>query len=229
MLRRSHKVVKSLGEQVYDYLFEQLKQKALAPGTYLDLDQIAARLGISRTPLRDALLSLELEGYVEIVPRRGVLVKHLELEEVRDLYQVIGALEATAMLAAAPGLGPEDHRRLREMTDDTRAAWTRPTSTVACSSTTSSTTSSWSAAATTCWPAPCTATSAGPLRLGPARRAAGGMGTAQRGRAPAHGGAARGRGTPGGPRSFSSTVHWSFQGQESYVRSFYGGGAAPAR
>ena len=118
MLRQRNNVVKSLGEQVYDYLFEQLKRKALVPGTCLDLNRIAAELGISRTPLRDALMSLEAEGYVEIVPRRGVLVKHLTLEDVRELYQVIGALEAAAMLAAAPGLGPGDHRRLREMTDE---------------------------------------------------------------------------------------------------------------
>jgi DNA-binding GntR family transcriptional regulator len=116
VIQKSNKVVKSFGEQVYDYLFEQLRQKSLVPGTYLDLDEIAAKLGISRTPLRDALLSLEREGYVEIIPRRGVLVKHLALEDVRDLYQVIGTLEATALLAAAPKLGPEDYRRLDEMT-----------------------------------------------------------------------------------------------------------------
>jgi DNA-binding GntR family transcriptional regulator len=110
-------VFKTLGEQVYEYLFIQLKQRALAPGSYLDLDQIAARLGVSRTPLRDALFALEVEGYVEIVPRRGVKVKYLTIEEIRHIYQVIGALEATAIRDAARTLAPEDLAHLDAITD----------------------------------------------------------------------------------------------------------------
>ena len=97
-MRNGDKVVKSLGEQVYNYLCDQLKKRALNPGTFLDLNDIAAKLGISRTPLRDALIYLEVDGYVEIVPRRGVRVKYLELSEVKNLYQIIGSLEATAMV-----------------------------------------------------------------------------------------------------------------------------------
>jgi DNA-binding GntR family transcriptional regulator len=113
-------VVKSLGEQVYEYLFDQLRQRALAPGVFLDLNEIAARLGISRTPLRDALIYLEVEGYVKIVPRRGVMVIYPELEEIRNLYQMVGALEAAALEAAALRFTREDHQRLRDLNQEYR-------------------------------------------------------------------------------------------------------------
>lgn len=120
MLRIGEKVVKSLGEQVYNYLCDQLKTRALSPGTFLDLNDIAAKLGISRTPLRDALIYLEVDGYVEIVPRRGVRVKYLELSEVKNLYQIIGSLEATAMVESSKQFTAEDYAQLDEITAEYR-------------------------------------------------------------------------------------------------------------
>ncbi|MGB5881972.1 MAG: GntR family transcriptional regulator, partial [Thermoanaerobaculia bacterium] len=58
--------LKSLREQVYDYLREAMNRGDLAPGATLDLNAISRRLGVSRTPLRDALLQLETEGFVTI-------------------------------------------------------------------------------------------------------------------------------------------------------------------
>ena len=51
----------------------------IQPGAFLNQDELAARLGVSRTPLRDALLQLEAEGFVAILPRRGVRVEPLTL------------------------------------------------------------------------------------------------------------------------------------------------------
>jgi DNA-binding GntR family transcriptional regulator len=116
LLQNANTIIKSMKEQVYSYLFDQLGQSAQDPGTFLDLNQIAAKLGISRTPLRDALIQLEVEGYVEIVPRRGVRVKKLGLSEIEEIYQVIGSLEATALRAAAARFTTEDHQQLLEMT-----------------------------------------------------------------------------------------------------------------
>ena len=117
MLGTRKQVFKTLGEQVYEYLFTQFKRRELEPGSFLDLDDIAAKLGVSRTPLRDALFALEVEGYVEIVPRRGVKVKYLTIGEIRHIYQVIGALEATALRDAARTLAPEDFAYLDDITD----------------------------------------------------------------------------------------------------------------
>ena len=61
-------VLKSLREQVYDHLRLLLNRGELRPGALLDLDALEGRLGVSRTPLRDALLQLESEGFVRSCP-----------------------------------------------------------------------------------------------------------------------------------------------------------------
>ena len=83
--------------QVYEHLKELLNAGDLRPGGFLDLRALEGDLGISRTPLRDALLRLESEGFVEILPRRGVQIAELTLERVRDIYQIVGALEGAVL------------------------------------------------------------------------------------------------------------------------------------
>ena len=108
-------VVKSLREQVYDHLRAQLKRGSLDTGSFLDLNRLAGDLGVSRTPLRDALIQLEAEGFVTISPRRGVAVRTLEEADIRELYQLIGALEAAAVAAIGSTMSAADIARLREL------------------------------------------------------------------------------------------------------------------
>ena len=84
----------SLSDQVYSYLRRQMNQGTLIPGSTIHIGDIAKQLGISKTPLRDALIHLELEGFVEILPRRGVRVKKLEVHDVKNAYEAIGLVEA---------------------------------------------------------------------------------------------------------------------------------------
>jgi len=97
--------VKSLKEQVYEYLRQQFQQHRLQPGTVINMEATAKKLGISKTPLRDALIQLEMEGFVTISPRRGIFVNSLPLDEIREFYQVIGAMESSALQEAYPELG----------------------------------------------------------------------------------------------------------------------------
>lgn len=92
--------LKSLKEQVYEYLRGQLEKGEIRPGTVLNIEETSKRLGVSRTPLRDALLQLEMEGFVSIFPRRGVVVNKLTLQDIKNYYEIVGALESTALLAA---------------------------------------------------------------------------------------------------------------------------------
>lgn len=87
----------SLKEQVYEYLREQMRQDKLEAGSAINMDATSRKLGISKTPLRDALIQLEMEGFVTIVPRKGIYVNGLTLDEIREYYQVIGALESSAL------------------------------------------------------------------------------------------------------------------------------------
>lgn len=112
----------SLREQVYEHLRAAIESGDLEPGTFLDQNRISTELGISRTPLRDALIQLDLEGFVEVLPRRGVRVRRLTLDDVRHLYEVIGALEGAALLSARGAVAPEDTRRMERLNEQMASA-----------------------------------------------------------------------------------------------------------
>ncbi|WLT30916.1 GntR family transcriptional regulator [Geothrix sp. PMB-07] len=103
----------SLREQVYDYLRTELNQGRLQPGAFFDTGALSQQLGVSRTPLRDALLQLEAEGLVEILPRRGFRVKTLTLEEIRHIYQVVGALESAAIASTGAAFTKADLAKMK--------------------------------------------------------------------------------------------------------------------
>lgn len=106
---------RSLREQVYDFLRAEMSRGGLQPGGFIDLNELAARLGVSRTPLREALLHLESQGFVSVLPRRGFRLNALTLDDIRHFYEIIGALEAAALRSVGPALGPEDFARMRAL------------------------------------------------------------------------------------------------------------------
>lgn len=83
-------------------LRDMIIEGALPPGTRLNEGQIGQQLGVSRTPLREAIKYLASEGLVELVPARGAVVKQFGAREVRDMLEVIRMLEQQAgMIACA--------------------------------------------------------------------------------------------------------------------------------
>ena len=112
----------SLREQVYEILRDQLETGDLKPGSVIRQDEIAQQLGVSRTPLREALLRLEQEGFVIIKPRSGILVRRLTEQTIRNLYQMIGALEASVLVTESASLTDEKIARMRRHNDEGRAA-----------------------------------------------------------------------------------------------------------
>lgn len=82
-----------LGQYAYDRLARAIATGELPPGAALHERDVAARLGMSRTPLRAALHRLELEGLVETVPQRGTVVSRLDAADIRDNMAVREALE----------------------------------------------------------------------------------------------------------------------------------------
>jgi DNA-binding GntR family transcriptional regulator len=114
--------IKSLKEQVYDYLREQLRSGKILPGSAINLDETSQKLGVSRTPLRDALLQLETEGFVTIRARRGVIVNALSLQDIKDYYEVIGALESTALWHAFSKIGETEMERMENLIAEMKKA-----------------------------------------------------------------------------------------------------------
>jgi DNA-binding GntR family transcriptional regulator len=86
-----------LREQVYLYLRGKIASGELSPGTPIKLSTLSKELEVSTSPLRDALMQLDFEGFVEITPRKSIVVRKLTYEQIRDLYQVIGALEVSVL------------------------------------------------------------------------------------------------------------------------------------
>ena len=91
----------TLSDQVYEIVRSQILNMELPPGTRLKDSELAETLGISNTPVREALRRLEEAELVETEPRRGAFVKQLSLREVEGLYEVRKALEVLAVRLAA--------------------------------------------------------------------------------------------------------------------------------
>lgn len=84
----------------------------LDPGSRLKEEALARELGISRTPVREALLLLQAEGLVEAAPNRGATVRTYEPDDLADMYALRALLEAYAVGRAADRIGPDTLRDL---------------------------------------------------------------------------------------------------------------------
>ena len=113
---------RSLKDLVYNYLRTQMQKGELKTGDPINMDQTAKKLGISKTPLREALIKLETEGFVKIVPWQGVFVNTLTLQDFKDCYQIISVLESSALLYACPQIKKEHIAKMQRLNDEMREA-----------------------------------------------------------------------------------------------------------
>jgi DNA-binding GntR family transcriptional regulator len=114
--------VKSLKEQVYEYLRDQMRHGGILPGSAIDMEVTSKKLGVSKTPLRDALLQLEMEDFVTIMPRRMVVVNTLTEQDIRSYYEIIGSLESMALLKAFERMKPSDIDGMEALNEAMKAA-----------------------------------------------------------------------------------------------------------
>ncbi|MBD3788307.1 MAG: GntR family transcriptional regulator [Sphingomonadales bacterium] len=89
------------GQSAYRRLLDEIRSGALAPGARLREIELAERLGISRTPVREAIRQLESDGLVTHLPRQGATIRSLDHAEVVELYEMRAVLEGTAARLAA--------------------------------------------------------------------------------------------------------------------------------
>src|SRR5512138_2133489 len=101
-----------LGERVYEVVRDQIVTCELAPGSPLPVGDLARQLGVSLTPVRDALNRLAAEGLVDDVPRKGYFVSSLDPEDVSDLLQARRLIE---MAAVEHGLDSVEASQLADM------------------------------------------------------------------------------------------------------------------
>jgi DNA-binding GntR family transcriptional regulator len=115
----------SLRNQVYQFFWQEMQNGMLAPGASINLNEISKKLEISKTPMRDALIQLEAEGFVTILPRRGVIVNKLPLHEIKSYYEILGALESSALLSVFDKIKPRHILQMEQINAEYEVALER--------------------------------------------------------------------------------------------------------
>lgn len=99
---------KDLKNHTYCILKERLVNCVYPPSTLLNEAQLAADLGASRTPVREAISRLEMEGFVKIMPKKGIYVTDISLNDVLQIFQTRVEIEPVALRLALPHLPKEE-------------------------------------------------------------------------------------------------------------------------
>lgn len=107
-----------LRDVVFNTLREAILKGDLIPGERLMENTLAEKMGVSRTPIREAIRKLELEGLVTMVPRKGAEVAKITEKDIRDLLEVRATLEALAVRLACERMSDETIERLNILKEE---------------------------------------------------------------------------------------------------------------
>ena len=107
-----------LRSQVYEHLRMELRQQNLKPGMFVTINQLSQQLGINRTPLRDALLQLQVEGFVTFLPQRGIQINEVSGKDLEDIYEVLGALDSRALLSVFDEITSERIQKMKQINEE---------------------------------------------------------------------------------------------------------------
>lgn len=106
---------KPLRELVFEAIRQAIIDGTLEPGQRLMETQLAEELGVSRTPVREAIRKLELANFVVMIPRRGAYVADISLKDISEVFEIRGALEALAAELAAERASEEEIEQLERL------------------------------------------------------------------------------------------------------------------
>lgn len=103
----------SLKDHVYNYIAEEINKGNLKPEEKINEQRISDLLNISRTPVREALIQLSSEGFLENVPRKGFLIRPLSAKEAGEIYLILGVLDGLAVSLACPRITEKEIRDMQ--------------------------------------------------------------------------------------------------------------------
>jgi DNA-binding GntR family transcriptional regulator len=109
---------RALYEEVAELLRQRIFARELEPGSWIDELRIAEALGISRTPLREALKVLAAEGLITMKVRRGAYVTEVSEKDLRDVYHLLALLESDAARVVAQNASAEQLQQINELHQD---------------------------------------------------------------------------------------------------------------
>ena len=105
----------NLADEVAAHIRDGILAGRLKPGQRIDQDAIADELGVSRLPVREALISLDREGLVQTIPRKGSYVSRIDRDDIADHYQIFGQVAGLAAARAVARLDEEGLAHLVEL------------------------------------------------------------------------------------------------------------------
>lgn len=106
---------KPLRDVIFNTIREAIIAGELKPGERLMEVQLAEKMGVSRTPVREAIRKLELEGMVEMIPRKGAHVAEVSVKDIMDVLEVRASLDGLATSLAAMRITPEEVKELKHV------------------------------------------------------------------------------------------------------------------
>ncbi len=116
---KEYRVIRSnLNAQVYDILKEMIADRRFEPGSYINVERLTQELGVSRTPIWEAIRRLEQEGIVIHTPHKGVRLKELTRKMALELYEVRETMEALAARLAAERVKDDVIQEMRECLEE---------------------------------------------------------------------------------------------------------------
>jgi GntR family transcriptional regulator, rspAB operon transcriptional repressor len=108
----------NLHERVYIYVRDKIINNELKPGSRIDYEELISELGVSRTPLRDALNRLQHDKLIEVKPRSGTFVSVPRPKDIEEIYDVRKPLECLAVKLSAQNLSKATYESLLDETDE---------------------------------------------------------------------------------------------------------------
>jgi DNA-binding GntR family transcriptional regulator len=123
--RNTHETESSTRDRVYDFIRHVILTGEYQGGTFIEEEDISARIGVSRTPVREAFHRLNAEQYIDLLPRKGALVRQVSPQELAGIYQARLMIEGSVMelicrerIPVPPEI-PDIIERIRDTRSDT--------------------------------------------------------------------------------------------------------------
>ncbi len=104
--------------QVYDHLRRQMANGNMQPGSIIESKKLMKDLAVSQTPLREAFLQLQADGFVTIMPQRGVKINALNWEDIKEIYEIIGGLESRVIISVFDRIGHSEIAKMKQINEE---------------------------------------------------------------------------------------------------------------
>jgi len=105
-------------DQLYEYLREQIGIGKMVPGNIINSKQLMKDLNVSQTPLREAFLKLQVDGFVTVMPQRGVMINVLTWKDIKEIYEIIGGLESRVIISVFNKIRPDEINKMKKINEE---------------------------------------------------------------------------------------------------------------